>query len=72
MPEGYFRKMGIGSRATFFRWEKAGLRIVRVGGRRFIYRSDLRTFLEGMDQEAGKCKPTPGNTPRPKEANGRE
>jgi|APTNR8051073442_1049403.scaffolds.fasta_scaffold07961_2 hypothetical protein len=52
LPEAYFRNLGIGSRATFFRWEKAGLRIVRVGGRRFIYRSDLKSFLEMMDQKA--------------------
>lgn len=54
LPEAYFRKLGIGSRATFFRWEKAGLRIVRVGGRRFVYRSDLKAFLEMLDQQAVK------------------
>lgn len=54
MPEAYFRNLGIGSRATFFRWEKAGLRIVRVGGRRFVYRSDLKAFLEKMDQGVAK------------------
>lgn len=54
MPEAYFRNLGIGSRATFFRWEKAGLRIVRVGGRRFVYRSDLKAFLEKMDQDLAK------------------
>ncbi len=49
LPEDYFRRLGIGSRPTFFRWEKLGLRVLRVGGRRFIYPSDLRHFLEARD-----------------------
>lgn len=49
MPEIYFRNLGIASRATFFRWEKAGLRVLHIGGRRFLLGSDLRSFLEEMD-----------------------
>ena len=46
LPEDHFRKRGIASRPTFYRWEKLGLRVLRVGGRRFIYPSELRDFLE--------------------------
>lgn len=46
LPESHFREMGIASRATFYRWQKAGLRVLHVGGRRFIYPSELRRFLE--------------------------
>lgn len=46
LPEDHFRRLGIASRPTFFRWEKQGLRVLRVGGRRFIYPSDLRSFME--------------------------
>lgn len=50
LPEEHFRKMGIASRPTFFRWEKQGLRVLRVGGRRFIYPADLRNFLEAQSR----------------------
>ena len=49
LPEDFFRKLGIASRPTFFRWEKLGLRVLRVGGRRFIYPRDLRAFMEAQD-----------------------
>jgi len=47
--------MGIGSRTTFYRWEKLGLRVIRVGSRRFVRPSDLNRFMEEMDmQEVNK------------------
>lgn len=46
LPEANFRAQGIGSRATFYRWEKLGLRVLHVGGRRFIRPSELAVFLE--------------------------
>lgn len=52
LPEEHFRKLGIASRPTFWRWEAQGLRILRVNNRRFIYPSDLTEFLEKKDQEA--------------------
>lgn len=55
MPEDYFRRLGLGSRATFYRWEKDGLRIVRVGGRRFIYASELKEFLERKNNESASA-----------------
>ena len=53
LPEDYFRRLGIASRPTFFRWEKQGLRVLRVNSRRFIYPSDLKRFMEAKDCEAG-------------------
>jgi len=46
LPEAHFRALSIGSRSTFQRWEATGLRVLKIGGRRFIYASDLRRFLE--------------------------
>lgn len=51
MPEDHFRRLGIASRPTFFRWERQGLRVLHVGGRRFIYASELRRFLEFKDSQ---------------------
>lgn len=50
MPEAHFRSLGIGSRATFFRWGKLGLKVLKIGGRRFIRPSDLAQFLEAHSQ----------------------
>ena len=52
LPEEHFRSLGIGSRTTFFRWEANGLRVIRVGKRRFIKPSDLNRFMESMNQKA--------------------
>lgn len=46
LPESHFRKLGIASRTTFYRWEAKGLPILHVGRRRFIRPSDLDAFLE--------------------------
>ena len=46
LPEKHFREMGIGSRATFWRGARAGLRVLHVGGRRFIRPSELEAFIE--------------------------
>ena len=46
LPEKVFRDAGIGSRTTFYRWEKAGLPVLRVGQRRFIRPRDLSRFME--------------------------
>ena len=54
LPESHFRSLGIGSRVTFWRWEKQGLRILKVGGRRFVYASDLTKFLERMNTRRGE------------------
>lgn len=52
LPEAHFRDLGLGSRTTFYRWEKEGLRVLRVlrvGGRRFIRPSDLEKFMLEKD-----------------------
>ena len=55
LPEAHYRKLGIGSRTTFFRWEKLGLAVLKVGGRRFIRLSELNRFMEaeGMKSAGG-------------------
>jgi len=44
LPESHFRAAGVGSRTTFFRWEKAGLQVLRIGNRRFIYAAELIAY----------------------------
>jgi hypothetical protein len=56
LPEEHYRNIGIGSRTTFWRWEKEGLKILKIGRRRFIYESDLSRFLEEMNE--GNKNPT--------------
>ncbi|RBP35671.1 hypothetical protein DES53_12039 [Roseimicrobium gellanilyticum] len=46
LPEKKLRQLGIASRSTFQRWESSGLRVLKIGGQRFIYASELRQFLE--------------------------
>lgn len=58
LPEDHFRRLGIASRPTFYRWEEQGLRILRVNGRRFIYPSDLRAFIEAKDRSSQKRQGT--------------
>lgn len=58
LPEEHFRRLGIASRPTFYRWEEQGLRILRVNGRRFIYASDLRAFIEAKDKASQEPEST--------------
>lgn len=53
-PEKHYRDLKIGSRSTFQRWEAQGLRVLKIGGRRFIYQDELVAFLEG--QAARSCE----------------
>lgn len=52
LPEDRFRRLGVASRPTFFRWEREGLEVLRVGGRRFIYPSELKRFMEKKNTDA--------------------
>ncbi len=54
LPEKKLRQLGIASRSTFQRWEHAGLRVLKVGGQRFVFASDLRAFMEKVN--AGHIK----------------
>jgi hypothetical protein len=56
LPETFYRMLGIANRATFFRWEKLGLKILRVNGQRFIYPADLRTFMERNNLTRGSLQ----------------
>jgi thioredoxin-related protein len=63
LPEEQFRKLGIASRPTFFRWEKQGLRILRINNRRFIYQSDLIRFLERLDASGRETEASSDSEP---------
>ncbi len=45
LPLSYYIQNGIALRATLWRWGKQGLRILRVGGRSYIYAADLTAFM---------------------------
>lgn len=40
---------GIASRTTLWRWQKKGLRVYRVGGKRMVKVEDLNRFIEEQD-----------------------
>jgi hypothetical protein len=46
LPLSYYQRTYGASRTTFWRWEKQGLRILHVGGKRFIRPSDWVGFIE--------------------------
>jgi len=58
LPESHFRRLGIGSRTTFFRWERMGLVVMKIGGRRFVRPSDLNAFIERMNDKNKQTKKT--------------
>lgn len=62
LPEDHFRRLGIASRPTFYRWEQEGLDVLRVGGRRFIYPSELRRFMEQKNVQARQKMNKPGTS----------
>ena len=52
MPLSYYIDLGIGSRASFHRWEKMGLKILRIGRCVFIDPVDLTEFMRQKTEEA--------------------
>jgi hypothetical protein len=55
LPVEHYQRTHGTSRTTLWRWEKNhGLRILHVGGKRFIRPSDWAAFIE--QQHAGKGK----------------
>lgn len=53
----YIRTQGI-SRTTLWRYEtQLGLRILHVGGKRFIRPSDWTAFLEGQQAKTQEAQP---------------
>ena len=62
LPERYYRRLGIASRSTFQRWENQGLKILKIGGRRFIFPSVLKSFMEIINRvEPANCVGRGGN-----------
>ena len=45
MPLSYYVNLGIGSRASFYRWEKMGLEVLRIGRCVFIDPAKLTEFM---------------------------
>ena len=56
LPVAHWQRTQNISRTTMWRLEKRGLRILHVGGKRFIRPSDWAKFLE---DEAAKAKKQP-------------
>ena len=52
VPLSRYINEGYGSRTQFWRWQKLGLKVLRVGGKRFIRPSDLAAFLAEQDKAA--------------------
>ena len=52
MPLNHYINLGIGSRASFHRWEKQGLEILRVGRCVFIEPEALTHFMREQTKEA--------------------
>ena len=52
MPLSYYTGLNIGSRASFHRWEKQGLEILRVGRCVFIEPEALTRFMREQTKEA--------------------
>ena len=50
MPLSYYINLGIGSRASFHRWEKRGLIVHRVGRSVFIGPDELSQFIRGQKE----------------------
>ena len=48
LPVEHYMQTQNTSRTTIWRWEKEGLRILHVGGKRFIRPSDWNSFLENQ------------------------
>ena len=46
LPVSYYQKNHHVSRTSLWRWEAQGLRILHVGGKRFIRPSDWAAFIE--------------------------
>ena len=52
MPLSYYINLGIGSRASFHRWEKMGLEILRIGRCVFIDPTELTRFMRSQTEGA--------------------
>ena len=50
VPLSWYIDEGYASRTQFWRWRRQGLRILHVGGKRFIRPSDLAAFLAERDK----------------------
>jgi hypothetical protein len=56
MPMSFLRRKDTFSRTTGWRYENAGLPVLRVGGKLFCRESDFVAFLEKMDGQTLPAK----------------
>ena len=56
LPISHYIRSKIASRTQFWRYEKMGLRILHVGGKRFLRPNDFNRFVQSQHakQEAGE------------------
>jgi hypothetical protein len=52
LPVSFYQQKDHISRTTIWRWEQLGLRILHVGGKRFIRPSDWAAFMEQQHSKA--------------------
>jgi hypothetical protein len=57
LPIEHYMRTKNTSRTTLWRWENEGLRILHVGGKRFIRPSDWSAFLEQQHAKAKEPQP---------------
>ena len=57
LPVAHWQRTHNVSRTTLWRHEKQGLRILHVGGKRFIRPSDWVAFIEQQHAQAKEVKP---------------
>lgn len=56
LPLSYYQTTYGVSRTTIWRYEQQGLKILHVGGKRFIKPSDWNSFLETQHAKTGGAK----------------
>jgi len=59
MPLSYYIDLGIGSRASFYRWEKMGLEVLRIGRCVFIDSAALTRFMREQTKEVELASDSP-------------
>jgi len=50
LPIDFYTGLNIASRSTLWRWQQAGLKVLKEGNRIYVVPADLRAFLARNDQ----------------------
>ena len=51
LPLSHYIDLHIASRSTLWRWNKEGLKILKVGGRSYISPAEITRFMEAKHEE---------------------